>query len=141
MDRIQVAIAALRNCASALIQGIYYYRDKNPHDAIGLMHWDIGGYKPSDIEVVAAFDIDRRKAGKDVNEAVFAEPNCTAIFFPNLPKSGVTVQMGRILDGFSDHMKEYEDRHTFLIADEKEPDSETVVHILKKSKAEILLNY
>lgn len=141
MNKIKVAIAGVGNCASSLIQGIHYYKIKNPKDAVGLMHWEIGGYKPSDIEVVAAFDIDRRKVGKDVSEAIFAEPNCTAIFFPNLPKSGVTVQMGRILDGFSDHMKEYEDRHTFLIADEKEPDSEAVVHILKKSKAEILLNY
>ncbi|MFH1102639.1 MAG: inositol-3-phosphate synthase [Pseudomonadota bacterium] len=141
MNKIKVVIAGVGNCASSLIQGVHYYKNQNPKDAVGLMHWEIGGYKPSDIEVVAAFDIDRRKVGKDVNEAIFAEPNCTTIFFPNLPKSGVTVQMGRILDGFSDHMKEYEDRHTFLIAHEKEPDPEAVVHILKKSKAEILLNY
>ncbi|MEW5910740.1 MAG: inositol-3-phosphate synthase, partial [Thermodesulfobacteriota bacterium] len=141
MGKIKIAIAGVGNCASSLIQGFHYYRDKNPKDAIGLMHWDIGGYKPSDIEVVAAFDIDRRKVGKDINEAIFSEPNCTTVFSQNLPKSGVVVHMGRILDGFSDHMKEYEDKYTFVIAGEEEPDKETVIEILKKTGAEIVLNY
>ncbi|RAQ39618.1 inositol-3-phosphate synthase, partial [Arthrospira sp. O9.13F] len=59
MEKIRIAIVGIGNCASSLIQGIEYYRDKNAQDAIGLMHWEIGGYKPSDMEVVAAFDIDR----------------------------------------------------------------------------------
>ncbi|MGD8341980.1 MAG: inositol-3-phosphate synthase, partial [Desulfobacterales bacterium] len=63
MHKIKIAIAGLGNCASSLVQGIYYYRDKGPDDAIGLMHWEIGGYTPADIEVVAAFDIDKRKVG------------------------------------------------------------------------------
>jgi myo-inositol-1-phosphate synthase len=71
------------------------------------MHWDIGGYRPSDIEVVAAFDIDKRKVGRDVNEAIFARPNCTAVFCPDMPDTGVRVSMGRILDGCADHMKDY----------------------------------
>jgi myo-inositol-1-phosphate synthase len=75
MNKIKIAVAGVGNCASDFIQGIHYYRDKNAGDAIGLMHWDVGGYTPSDIEVVAAFDIDKRKVGKDVNEAVFAAPN------------------------------------------------------------------
>ena len=58
MNKIKIAIVGLGNCASSLIQGIHYYDGKNPEDAIGLMHWDIGGYSPSDIEVVAAFDVD-----------------------------------------------------------------------------------
>ena len=91
MSTIRIAIAGLGNCACSLVQGIHYYRDKNPHDAIGLMHWEIGGYSPGDIKVVAAFDIDRRKVGKEVNEAIFAKPNCTKIFCPDLPPSGVTV--------------------------------------------------
>ena len=69
---IRIAIAGVGNCASSLIQGIHYYRDEKPQYAIGLMHWEIGGFKPSDIEVVAAFDIDKRKVDKDINEAIFS---------------------------------------------------------------------
>ncbi len=65
MDKIRIAIVGVGNCASSLIQGLEYYRDKHPDNAIGLMHWEIGGYQPSDLEVVAAFDIDLRKVGKD----------------------------------------------------------------------------
>lgn len=141
MGKIKIAIAGLGNCASSLIQGITYYGDKNSPDAIGLMHWEIGVYKPMDIEVVAAFDIDRRKVGKDVNEAIFAGPNCTTVFWPDLPAAGVTVRMGRILDGFSEHMRDYEEQHTFLPADEPEPTEEDVVRVLNNSGAQILLNY
>ena len=141
MAKIKIAIAGLGNCASSLVQGIYYYRNKGPKDAVGLMHWDIGGYTPADIEVVAAFDIDKRKVGKDVNTAIFADPNCTTVFCDNLPKSGVPVQMGRISDGIADHMKAYEDRYTILPADLPEPSMDDVVERLKESGAEILLNY
>ncbi len=141
MSNIKIAIAGMGNCASSLIQGIYYYRNRNPENAIGLMHCEIGGYKPGDIDVVAAFDIDKRKVGKDVNQAIFAYPNCTKVFCDQLPESGVAVKMGRILDGIADHMKEYEDRYTFLPADLPEPSIEDVVAILKDSGAEILLNY
>ena len=72
MGSIKIAIVGIGNCSSSLIQGIEYYKGKNASDAIGLMHWDIGGYKPYDLEVVAAFDIDQRKVGKDVAEAIFA---------------------------------------------------------------------
>lgn len=141
MAKIKIAIVGVGNCASSLIQGIYYYQDKSEKDAIGLMNWDIGGYKPYDIEVAAAFDVDKRKVGKDVNQAIFEKPNCTAIFCPNVPKSNVKVSMGRVLDGVSDHMKEYEEDHTFVVADLPEASKEDVVRILKNSGAEILLNY
>lgn len=141
MSTIRIAIAGVGNCASSLVQGIHYYKALNNKNAIGLMHWEIGGYRPGDIEVVAAFDIDGRKVGRDVNQAVFAEPNCTNIFCPNLPKAGVKVHMGRVLDGFSDHMKEYEDKYTFVLADAAEPDKEKAVRILKESGAEIVVNY
>jgi myo-inositol-1-phosphate synthase len=141
MHRIKIAIAGLGNCASSLVQGIYYYRNKGPENAIGLMHWDIGGYTPGDIEVVAAFDIDKRKVGRDVNEAIFSKPNCTRKFCGHLPASETTVKMGRILDGIAAHMKEYEDRYTFLPAELPEPSIEDVVAILKTSGTEILLNY
>ena len=141
MEKIKIAVVGLGNCASSLLQGIEYYRHRKPHDAIGLMHWDIGGYKPHDIEVVACFDIDKRKVGRDVNEAVFAKPNCTQVFCPNLPKIGVNVKMGRVLDGYADHMKDYEDDYVFIVAKEKEPAHDDVVRILRESGAEILMNY
>jgi myo-inositol-1-phosphate synthase len=141
MSTIKIGIVGVGNCASSLIQGIHYYRDKNDEDAVGLMHWDLGGYKPHDIQVAAAFDIDRRKVGKDVAEAIFEKPNCTTVFCGDIPKTGVIVQMGRILDGFSDHMQSYKDSQTYVVADEPEPDMEIVVRVLRESGVEVLLNY
>ncbi|GAB4315160.1 MAG: inositol-3-phosphate synthase [Methanobacteriaceae archaeon] len=138
MDKIKIAIIGLGNCASSLVQGIYYYKDKKPEDAIGLMHWDIGGYTPGDIEVVAAFDIDKRKVGKDISEAIFAKPNCTQVFCKDIPETGVKVSMGKVLDGVAPHMEDYPDDYTFIVSDEEESD---VVQILKDSQAEVLLNY
>jgi myo-inositol-1-phosphate synthase len=105
------------------------------------MHWDIGGYEPHDIKVVCAFDIDKRKVGRDVHEAIFAHPNCTKVFCDEMPDAKVKVAMGRVLDGCSGHMKNYKDDHTFLQSDQKEPDKKDVVAILKDSGAEMLLNY
>ena len=141
MNKIKIAIVGIGNCASSLLQGIHYYRDKVPEEAIGLMHWDIGGYKPFDIEVVAAFDVDKRKIGLDVNEAIFSKPNCTTVFCGDMPQSGVKVHMGKILDGFSEHMKDYADQYTFVIADEPEPTEEEIVKVLKNSGTEVLMNY
>jgi myo-inositol-1-phosphate synthase len=141
MSKIKIAIAGVGNCASSLIQGIYYYSDKSETDVIGLMHWDLGGYLPGDIEVVAAFDVDRRKVGRDVNEAIFAAPNCTTVFCGEVPASGVTVSMGCILDGVADHMEDYKEERTFLLSDAPESDHESVLRILRESGAEILLNY
>lgn len=141
MDKVKIAVVGLGNCASSLIQGLHYYRDRDPDEAIGLMHWEIGGYKPGDIEVVAAFDIDARKVGKDVHEAIFAPPNCTTVFQKDLPASGVTVHMGPILDGYSAHMDDHPEHLRFIKADAPEPDQSTVVQILRDSGAEILLNY
>ena len=109
MDKIKIAIVGIGNCASSLIQGIYYYADKTKEDVDGLMHWEIDGYKPSDIEVVAAIDIDKRKVGKDVSEAIYAKPNCTKIFYPNMENMNVKVSMGKVLDGVAPHMKNYKD--------------------------------
>ena len=141
MGKIKIAIIGIGNCASSLIQGMEYYKNKSAKESIGLRHWDIGGYKPYDIEVVAAFDIDKRKVGKDVSEAIFAPPNCTTIFCKNIPKTGVKVRMGTVLDGFSDHMKNYDEKRRFVLSDEKEADKEEIVKILKESGAEIILNY
>jgi myo-inositol-1-phosphate synthase len=105
------------------------------------MHWDLGGYRPSDIKVVAAWDVDRRKVGKDVAEAIFAKPNCTAIFCENVEPTGTKVQMGKILDGVADHMSEYKDDRTFLVANDAEPSKEDVVAALRASNTDVLMNY
>jgi len=141
MNKIKIAIVGIGNCASSLVQGIEYYKHKEPEEAIGLMHWDIGGYTPRDIEVVAAFDFDKRKAGKDVAEAIFQPPNCTQVFCENVPMTGVKVSMGLNLDGFSEHMANYDDDHTFVVSDERQPTKEEVVKILKDSGTEMMLNY
>ena len=141
MEKIKIAVVGLGNCASSLLQGIDYYKGKNDKETIGLMHWDIDGYKPYDIKVVAAFDIDKRKIGKDVSEAIFEQPNCTMVFCPDMPKTNVKVKMGKILDGFSDHMKQYGDQYSFLPSNEKEASKQDIVKALSESGAEMLLNY
>lgn len=105
------------------------------------MHWDIGGYRPGDLEVSVAFDLDVRKVGKDVSEAIFEAPNCTTVFCEDLPKSGTVVRMGRRLDGVSLHMLEHAEDRSFLPSDEPEPDRDDVVAALRQSGTEILINY
>lgn len=141
MRKIRIAIIGVGNCASSLLQGIEFYRGKNAKDSIGLMHWDIGGYKVSDIKVVAAYDIDSRKVGKDIAEAIFSLPNCTQIFHADIPSTGVTVQKGAVLDGISEHMENYKDDQRFLLSDAPEPTQAEIVEHLKSVDAEILLNY
>ncbi|HHY59187.1 MAG TPA: inositol-3-phosphate synthase [Clostridia bacterium] len=137
MGKIKIAIVGVGNCASALLQGIEMYKN-SPENTIGLMHYNLGGYTPGDIEVVAAFDIDRRKVGKPLREAIFAKPNCAQVFYENLPDYPVTVQMGHVLDGVSDHMAHYPDDRRFIVADAEPCD---VAKVLKESGAEILINY
>ena len=136
MDRIRIAIAGVGNCASSLIQGLYFYG--NMDRAVGLVHPELGGYRPEDIEVVAAFDIDKRKVGLDLSEAIFAQPNCTRVFFPEIPWQGVEVKMGPVLDGYAAHMDDYPEDKAFRIADAEPVD---VVRELRRSGAEILVNY
>ena len=141
MAKIRIAIVGVGNCASSLVQGVHYYRGLRAEQAIGLMHWEVGGYGPSDLEVVAAFDVDRRKVGRDVAEAIFAEPNCTAVFCADVPKAAVPVRMGRIMDGVSAHMGEYAEGRTFQVADALEADRAEVVRVLRETGAEIVVNY
>ncbi|MEK7308203.1 MAG: inositol-3-phosphate synthase, partial [Nitrospirota bacterium] len=118
-NKVRIAIAGIGNCASSLIQGIEHYRSlgkDNPKKSLGLMHYDLGGYAPGDIEVVAAFDIDSRKVGKSLRDAVFAKPNCTKIFYPNIPDYDVTVMMGKVLDGVSRHMSSNEKDKRVIIS-------------------------
>ena len=141
MKQIRIAVIGVGNCASSLIQGINHYRNSDSSDAIGLSHWEIGGYRPWEIEVVAAFDIDRRKVGRDVAEAIFEKPNCTTVFCGDVESNGTRVVMGKVLDGCSAHMADYGEACTFAVAQEREPDMADVVRILKEARAEIVLNY
>ncbi|MCH2173063.1 inositol-3-phosphate synthase [Myxococcota bacterium] len=141
MGPIKIAIVGVGNCASSLLQGIEFYKNKSAADAVGLMHWEIGGYRPHDLAVVAAFDVDVRKVGKDVSEAIFEKPNCTTVFCSEIPKAGVPVRMGRILDGVADHMGDHPDDRAFLPSDATQASREDVVVALRQSGAEVLLNY
>ena len=138
MNKIRVAIAGVGNCASSLIQGLHYYKDRDDREAAGLMHARIGAWKPSDIEVVAAFDIDRRKVGKPIEEAIFAKPNCALIFHGALPVSNVIVQMGPVLDGVAAHMADYPDDDAVRVADWEPVD---VTEELREAGAEVLICY
>jgi myo-inositol-1-phosphate synthase len=139
---IRIAIAGMGNCASALIQGIHYYTPERCGEGVaGLMHEEIGGFLPCDIDVVAAFDVDARKVGLDVGRAVFAKPNCTKIFQPDIPDSGVIVRMGQVLDGISAHMADYVEDRTFVRAEAAELSKDEIIRELGRSGAEILVNY
>jgi myo-inositol-1-phosphate synthase len=137
MGKIRIGIVGIGNCASALIQGLSYYSKKRD-ELIGLMHFDICGYKPEDIEIVAAFDIDKRKVGKSIKDAIFALPNCTKLIDGDITQPDVPVSMGHVLDGVSPHMKDYPEERIFLVSDEKPVD---VVKTLKERNVEILVNY
>ncbi|WP_447728200.1 inositol-3-phosphate synthase [Sphingomonas koreensis] len=140
MSSINIALVGVGNCASSLVQGLSHYRD-GANDTVGLMHWDLGGYRPSDIRVVAAWDVDARKVGHDVADAIFAKPNCTAIFCEAIEQTGTKVMMGRILDGVADHMEDYADDRTFIVAKEREATKDDVVAALRAAKVDVLMNY
>ncbi len=140
-NEIRIAIAGIGNCCSSLVQGLYYYKDIKSDDELvpGLMHNVIGNYSISDIKIVAAFDVDKRKVGKDIGQAIFEKPNCTITFCHDVPKNtGVKVKMGPILDGVAPHMKDYPEDQTFVVSKEKPVN---VAEELKKSGAQILINY
>ena len=132
--KIKVAIVGVGNCASSLVQGIYYYRDAREDSFVpGVMHVNFGGYHIRDIEIVAAFDINSNKVGKDIAEAIYAEPNNTAVFAV-VPKMGVNVSRGPLLDG----VNRYTAPLVPVDAHEKAVD---VVKVLKESGAEAVINY
>ena len=133
MSTVRIAIVGLGNCASSLVQGLEYYKDADPTQRVpGLMHVELGGYHIRDVEVVAAFDVDAKKVGRDVSEAIFTEPNNT-IRFSDVPPTGVTVMRGRTLDGLGTYY-----RDTIVESDEPEVD---VVEVLRAARADVLISY
>ena len=131
---IRVAIAGVGNCASALIQGVEYYKNvKRDENIPGVMHAYFGDYHISDVEFVAAFEVNKEKIGKDLSEAIWAPPNNCAKF-ADVPKTGVTVMAAPIMDGVAPHMYE-----SFRADKSIEPVD--VVKVLKETKADMLVNY
>ncbi|MDH7477076.1 MAG: inositol-3-phosphate synthase [Candidatus Bathyarchaeota archaeon] len=132
MPKIKVALVGVGNCASALIQGLKYYSQcENTEESIGLRHLFLGGFHPRDIQVVAAFDVDSRKVGKDLSEAIFAQPN-NAPKIVDVPPSNIIVQKGPLLDGVGEYTKK-------IVQISEEPEV-NVSKTLKENGAEILLN-
>ena len=138
MAEVRIAVAGVGNCTNSLVQGRYYYQNLTVRegDVIpGLMHPELGGYKVSDIVPVVAFDVDARKVGKDLSEAIWALPNCTTKF-SEVPKLGVKVLMGPVLDGVTEHLKKYVE-----VSSEKEIDDvDKVAELLKTAKVDVLVN-
>ena len=133
MSKVRIAIVGAGNCASSLVQGLEFYRDASPQDTVpGLMHVDLGGYHIRDVEVVAAFDVDAKKVGRDLAEALVSEPNNT-IRFADVPPTGVTVSRGRTLDGLGTYYRE--------VIEESDAPEADVVRVLKESGADVLVCY
>jgi myo-inositol-1-phosphate synthase len=133
MSKLRLAIVGVGNCASSLVQGLEYYKDADPEDRVpGLMHVELGGYHIRDIEIVAAFDVDAKKVGSDVAEAIVSEPNNT-IRFADVPPTGVTVQRGPTLDGLGTYYRE-----TITESDQPEVD---VTRALREAHADVVVSY
>lgn len=133
MSKIRVAIVGLGNCASSLIQGVEYYKDASPEDRIpGLMHVQFGDYHVSDLEFVTAFDVDAKKVGLDIADAILASENNT-IKICDVPATGVTVERGHTLDGLGKYYKD-----TIVESDAEPVD---VVAVLKEKKVDVMVSY
>jgi len=135
MSEVRTAIAGVGNCASSLIQGLNYYRDVDGDDRLvpGLMHNVIAGYRVRDVRPVAAFDVDVRKVGKDLSQAIFEKPNCTKRFCDVEPLD-VEVMRAPSMDGVAPHMKK-----CFRVDDSQPPVD--VAEVLKETRADVLINY
>jgi myo-inositol-1-phosphate synthase len=133
MSKVRIAIVGAGNCASSLVQGLEYYRDASSEDTVpGLMHVELGGYHIRDVEVVAAFDVDAKKVGRDLSEALVSEPNNT-IRFAEIPHLGVPVSRGKTLDGLGTYYRQ-------MIEESDAPEVD-VVRTLKDSGADVLVCY
>lgn len=133
MGSVRVAIVGVGNCATSLIQGVEYYKDANPDNNVpGLMHVKFGDYHVSDIEFVAAFDVDAKKVGFDLSEAITASENNT-IRICDVPPLGVTVQRGPTLDGLGKYYR--------MTIDESDETPVDVVQVLKDTEADVLVSY
>jgi len=130
---VRVAIVGVGNCAASLVQGVHYYRDADPETRVpGLMHVQFGDYHVGDVEFVAAFDVDAKKVGRDLSEAIVASENNT-IKICDVPPLGVTVQRGHTFDGLGEYYRE--------IITESDEEPADVVAVLRESKVDVLVSY
>ncbi|RLC68543.1 MAG: inositol-3-phosphate synthase, partial [Chloroflexi bacterium] len=133
MGKINVAIIGIGNCASSLVQGVYYYREAAENEFVpGLMHVNLGGYHIGDINFVAAFDIDRNKVGKDLAEAIYTPPNNT-FNFCQVPTTGVKVARGMTHDGLGKYLSE--------VITKAPGATDDIVSILKETETHVVVNY
>ena len=138
---IRVAIVGLGNCASTLVQGLTYYR-RNPRETTGLMHPRIAGLAVGDIHIACAFDVDARKIGRRVAQAIFAPPNNSRIFCRDPDDDGAIVHAGPVLDGLAGHLTEFSpQRRAVLARQSKTLGLRQVVKVLKQTGATVLINY
>lgn len=145
MSKIRIAIAGVGNCSSSLIQGTQYYVE-NPQDTIGLMFEDIGGYSAPNLKFVVGFDVDARKVGKRLNNAIYAKPNCAMEVFPEGHDMSVidndsVVYRSPTLDGIAPHMRNLDSNITFVESEDEAITAEEYRQILKDCKVDVLLNY
>ena len=143
MSKIKVGIVGVGNCANSLISGIEWYREyykNNVGDAPGLVNEVIDKYKVTDIEVVAAFDVDKNKVNKDLSEAIFSKSNLAYDYKIKVPKTGIIVQKGPELDGVPEHLKTFPG-NPVKVSEQKELNKEQCANVLNDSGAEILLNF
>ncbi len=138
MKPIKVAMIGVGNCASSLVQGVAYYRQNNSSQ--GLIHDKIGGYGAGDVDFVLGIDVDARKVGKDIAEAIFAQPNNTKVFHQDVPMTGNKVMMGLVSDGVAPHMTTVGEKG-FIVSDAAEATRESIVKAIKDSGAEVLINF
>lgn len=138
---IHVAIVGVGNCASALVQGLAHYRSGEDEDQVGLANSLLADRMLSDIAIKLAFDVDARKVGLDLHEAIFSAPNCTAEFCSPSGASGTIVKMGRVLDGVARHMLEPPSEKGYVVSDDQEPDIDEIVLELKRNDVEVVVNY
>lgn len=143
--KIKIAVVGVGNCASSLIQGAQFYTDR-PTDEVGLMYPEIGGYRASDLEFVVGFDIDARKVGTPLREAIFASPNCAMFVTKELKNCGSTMRPAKVyrgptMDGFAEHMKQYDDRITFVESVEPAITAEKYRQLLIDTETDVVLNY
>ena len=140
MSEIRIAIAGVGNCASSLVQGLSFYRQSG--ETVGLMHPDLGGYSVGDIHLACAFDVDQRKIGQPVGQAIFTVPNNARVFFPQPEDDGALVYAGPLGDGVAAHLTAPDESQHVEVADKaRQTDLADVVKILRRTGAQVLLNY
>ncbi|WP_336980703.1 inositol-3-phosphate synthase [Altererythrobacter fulvus] len=138
MSAVRVAIIGIGNCASSLVQGVAYYRRTGTSS--GLIHDEVGGIRASDVHFVLGVDVDRRKIGKDIAEAIFAAPNNSLVFEQHVPPTGAKVIRGRLLDGVAAHMTQAGDKG-FMPAEGADASQQDIVDALRASGAQVMLNF